>query len=213
MSLTEIIERWKGDQAHGVKKLNVNGTELRKKKVFFERTGGVVECNSICTCPATCVNRVDQRPREIGVQVFKTHDKRGWGVRSMTDIAEGRMISMYTGLIIQRQDVQNLAEHRASYCFDLDVLERLDEERPPGNSYTVGASGCGTGSGNWTRFINHSCEPNLETIPVMYETMLQVKPIGPGSSVWPLTDFRTIFPTWYSWPTGPFELIPSTGVE
>ncbi|KAJ6555188.1 hypothetical protein DFH09DRAFT_924133, partial [Mycena vulgaris] len=119
----------------------------------------VVECNSLCACSSDCANRIAQRPRRIAIQIFKT-GKRGWGVRAAVDIEKGAMVGIYTG---RRQEVETLPSFRVSYCFDLDALE--DSTKTPKNSYSVDAFACG----NWTRFINHCCEPNLKIIPVMYD--------------------------------------------
>ncbi|KAJ7252953.1 hypothetical protein C8J57DRAFT_1474092, partial [Mycena rebaudengoi] len=75
-------------------------------------------------------------------------------------------VGLYTGLLIRREEADKLSGSRASYCFDLDVNEDPDEETPE-NAYSVDAYGCG----NWTRFINHSCSPNLQIITVVYDTM------------------------------------------
>ncbi|KAJ6629377.1 hypothetical protein B0H10DRAFT_1776379, partial [Mycena sp. CBHHK59/15] len=66
----------------------------------------------------------------------------------------------------RREEADKLSGSRASYCFDLDVNEDPGEE-PPENAYSVDAFGCG----NWTRFINHSCAPNLQIFSVVYDTM------------------------------------------
>ncbi|KAJ7347909.1 hypothetical protein DFH08DRAFT_866884 [Mycena albidolilacea] len=123
----------------------------------------IFECNERCPCPSDCCNRVAQRPRQIGIQIFKT-EKCGWGVRATVEIRKRSILGIYTGMVIRRQDVGNLVVK--TYTFDLDGMEDPDEE-PPENSYSVDAFGCG----NWTRFINHSCEPNLKVIPAVYDTM------------------------------------------
>ncbi|KAF7377991.1 SET-domain-containing protein [Mycena sanguinolenta] len=130
----------------------------------FNTDSEIIECNNACECPADCTNRVAQFPRRLPVQIFKTL-KRGWGVRIPVDLVRGEVIGLYTGLLIRREEADKLSGSRASYCFDLDVNEAPDEE-PPENAYSVDAYGCG----NWTRFINHSCDPNLQIISVVYDT-------------------------------------------
>ncbi|KAJ7143773.1 hypothetical protein C8R44DRAFT_758863 [Mycena epipterygia] len=131
----------------------------------FNTESEIVECNSYCACPPKCANRVAQFPRRLPVQIFKT-EKRGWGARMPVDLVRGRIVGLYTGLLIRREEADKLSGSRASYCFDLDINEEPDED-PPENSYSVDAYGCG----NWTRFINHSCSPNLQIISVVYDTM------------------------------------------
>ncbi|KAJ7620960.1 SET domain-containing protein [Roridomyces roridus] len=133
----------------------------------FNTDEEITECNTYCSCPPKCINRVAQFPRPLPVQIFKT-EERGWGARIPVNLVRGRVVGLYTGLLIRREDADKLSGRRASYCFDLDVNEAPDED-PPENAYSVDAYGCG----NWTRFINHSCVPNLKIISVVYDTMPQ----------------------------------------
>ncbi|KAJ7897872.1 SET domain-containing protein [Mycena olivaceomarginata] len=125
----------------------------------------IIECNNCCGCPRECPNRVVQFPRQIPVQIFKA-GRRGWGARVPVELIKGQVVGLYTGLLIRRDEASRLSGSRASYCFDLDVNEDPDEE-PSENVYSVDAYACG----NWTRFLNHSCSPNLQIISVVYETM------------------------------------------
>ncbi|KAJ6480253.1 hypothetical protein C8R45DRAFT_1004964 [Mycena sanguinolenta] len=123
----------------------------------------VVECNPYCTCPTTCGNRVAQRPRRIPIEVFKT-ERCGWGVRATEDVVRGTVVGVYTGKLIPRAEAEELRGDRKQYCFDLDYNE---EGVPLEETYSVDAFECG----NWTRFINHSCSPNLHVQPVVYDTL------------------------------------------
>jgi len=67
---------------------------------------------------------------------------------------------MYTGKLIERWKVSKLVKEAADYTFDLD----LDEESA-GKRWSVSAYWCG----NWTRFLNHSCAPNLRVYPVFID--------------------------------------------
>ncbi|KAJ7746195.1 SET domain-containing protein [Mycena olivaceomarginata] len=123
----------------------------------------VVECNPYCNCPTTCGNRVVQRPRRIPIEVFKT-ERRGWAVRGTEDVVRGTVVGVYTGKLIPRAEAEKLQGDRKQYCFDLDYNE---EDVPSEKTYSVDAFECG----NWTRFINHSCSPNLRVQPVVYDTL------------------------------------------
>ncbi|KAJ7460503.1 hypothetical protein B0H11DRAFT_2198970 [Mycena galericulata] len=131
----------------------------------FNTESEIIECNRFCACSDNCVNRVAQIPRKIAIQIFKTENKRGWGARAPISLSAGQVLGLYTGLLMRRDEANKLTGSRASYCFDLDVNEEPDED-PPTNSYSVDAFGCG----NWTRFLNHSCSPNLKIISVVYES-------------------------------------------
>ncbi|KAJ7686433.1 hypothetical protein B0H14DRAFT_3534574 [Mycena olivaceomarginata] len=123
----------------------------------------VVECNPYCSCPTTCGNRVVQRPRRIPIEVFKT-ERRGWAVHATEDVVRGPVVGVYTGKLIPRAEAEKLQGDRKQYCFDLDYNE---EDVPSEKTYSVDAFECG----NWTRFINHSCSPNLRVQPVVYDTL------------------------------------------
>ncbi|KAF5353913.1 hypothetical protein D9756_007135 [Leucocoprinus leucothites] len=125
----------------------------------------VLECNEACSCKADCINRVAQRPRDVPLEIFKTHGK-GWGVRASVDIVRGKVIGMYTGLIT-REEASNNPE--ACYIFDLDGQENPEDDQDGGarGMFSVDAETCG----NWTRFINHSCGPNIAVYLAVYDTI------------------------------------------
>ncbi|KAJ7143766.1 hypothetical protein C8R44DRAFT_139759 [Mycena epipterygia] len=123
----------------------------------------VVECNAYCHCSMACPNRVTQRPRQIPIEVFKTL-RCGWGVRAPVDVERGRVLGVYTGKLIQRAEAEALTGEAKEYCFDLDYNEG---DAPQEQLYSVDSLKCG----NWTRFINHSCAPNLRVQPVVYDTV------------------------------------------
>jgi len=127
----------------------------------------VIECNSLCRCdPTSCQNRVAQLPRDVPIDVFKTGNC-GWGVRAPVDIEQGKVLGIYTGLLVPRDIAEADDEtYDKSYMFDLDGREDPSEETPE-NAYSVDSRTCG----NWSRFINHSCSPNLRVYLVVYDTI------------------------------------------
>ncbi|KAJ7062066.1 hypothetical protein C8F01DRAFT_1136325 [Mycena amicta] len=113
---------------------------------MFNTHNEVVECNKNCACPSDCINRVAQRPRQIPIQI---------------------VLGLYTG---KRQDADRLTGTRGCYCFDLDANEDLTndtDDAESDNLYSVDASP----AGNWTRFLNHSCDPNMTAITVVFDSM------------------------------------------
>ncbi|KAG8217880.1 hypothetical protein J3R82DRAFT_6046 [Butyriboletus roseoflavus] len=122
----------------------------------------VIECNKHCGCDYDCGNRVAQHPRNIGIEIFDT-ERCGWGVRALDDIPKGKVLGTYTG---RRDDVDKLPEEHQGYLFDLDGTEVRDSENL-GGRYSVDSYECG----NWTRFVNHSCGPNMEVYCVVYDTI------------------------------------------
>lgn len=113
----------------------------------------IFECNKACKCSVNCPNRVVQKGRKQTLCIFKTKG-RGWGVRTERAIAKGQYICEYVGEIISYEETERRGkEYDAvgrTYLFDLDFNEK-------DNPYTVDAAKFG----NVSRFINHSCDPNL----------------------------------------------------
>lgn len=113
----------------------------------------IFECNKACKCNENCPNRVVQKGRKQTLCIFKT-EGRGWGVRTERAIAKGQYICEYVGEIISYEETERRGkEYDAvgrTYLFDLDFNEK-------DNPYTVDAAKYG----NVSRFINHSCDPNL----------------------------------------------------
>ncbi|KAF9462485.1 hypothetical protein BDZ94DRAFT_1260968 [Collybia nuda] len=128
----------------------------------------VIECNKFCKCNfKTCPNRVAQRPRDIPIEIFKTV-YCGWGVRAPIDIQQGKVLGLYTGELIHRVVADALEGDDRAYIFDLDGQEDPNSETPEGlDAYSVDSRKYG----NWTRFLNHSCSPNVQVYLVVYDTI------------------------------------------
>lgn len=113
----------------------------------------IFECNKACSCSEKCPNRVVQKGRKQTLCIFKTKEC-GWGVRTERAIAKGQYICEYVGEVISSEESERRGkEYDAvgrTYLFDLDFNEK-------DNPYTIDAAKYG----NVSRFINHSCDPNL----------------------------------------------------
>lgn len=131
-----------------------------KKRLRVSHTQMIFECDDGCACDADCTNRVTQQPRLFPLQIFKTHDGRGWGLKTAVGIPKGTFLMQYTGEIIDQDESvrrgEKYDEIGLSYLFDLDFNDDADA------IYTIDAFKCG----NLSRLINHSCEPNCRIWPV-----------------------------------------------
>ncbi|KAI1133563.1 SET domain-containing protein [Nemania abortiva] len=124
----------------------------------------IYECHESCVCSPNCPNRVVEKGRKVPLQIFRT-ENRGWGVRSTVDIQKGQFIDKYMGEIItgqeadQRRAQSHLAQRKDVYLFALDKFSNSDsyDERLRGPPLEVD----GEFMSGPTRFINHSCNPNL----------------------------------------------------
>jgi len=120
----------------------------------------IFECNDFCGCGEGCPNRVVQLGRKCIVNIVKTKEK-GWGVFAGSKrIPAGTFVGVYAGELIR----DSVGEERGmkynafgkTYLFDIDCYY-LRQENPDWEvSYVVDAYH----AGNFTRFLNHSCEPN-----------------------------------------------------
>jgi len=120
----------------------------------------IYECNKRCACGPECTNRVVQKGRKHKLQIYRTDNGCGWGVRAMENIRAGSFVVEYVGEVITSDEAEERgkkydAEGR-TYLFDLDF--NLGDE----NLYTVDAAFYG----NCSHFINHSCDPNLNIFNV-----------------------------------------------
>ncbi|KAJ3790674.1 hypothetical protein GGU10DRAFT_146846 [Lentinula aff. detonsa] len=154
----------------------------------------VIECNQYCNCTLSeCSNRVAQRPRSVPIEIFKTEaltesgldededysgsqgastgSKRGWGVRCTAQVVKrGTVLGSYTGEIVYRQTANLLQGIHGTYVFDLDGKDPAEDNEELNENvqiYSIDARKCG----NWTRFLNHSCLPNLAVYSAVWDTI------------------------------------------
>lgn len=136
--------------------------------VIWDENIPIYECNDKCTCDKNCRNRVTQTGSRIKLCIFKTSDGRGWGVRTLQSIVRGTYIALYAGMIITSAEATRKNDQVRRYLFNLDYDQGDSGARSAAASggrksrkktcdYVIDAYG----QGNVTRFINHSCDPNL----------------------------------------------------
>lgn len=111
----------------------------------------VIECGDLCECGPSCINRLSQKPKTAPICLFKTKN-RGWGIKTMSSIAKGTLIIEYVGELIGQSE----ANSRSETAFLFDLKSDLSSDN---RYYTIDAFKYG----NLSRFINHSCEPNMST--------------------------------------------------
>lgn len=161
---------------------HANGRDagLLRTKLLDSR-GALFECHESCACSKSCPNRVVERGRTVPLQVFKTTN-RGWGklncqctiestfnndigVRCSEPIKKGQFVDCYIGEVItpqeadKRRRASDLASQKDVYLFALDKFSDPESHdlRLKGRSLEVD----GEFMSGPTRFINHSCDPNL----------------------------------------------------
>ncbi|KAG8678545.1 hypothetical protein FRC09_019752, partial [Ceratobasidium sp. 395] len=138
--------------------LDVTGFAFNKDGTVKFHLGAVFGCNSKCSCDLECRNKVWQQGRKHKVVIRKTKEK-GWGVFAGERIPAGSYIGIFAGELLtnaavkQRSQIYDTSEH--TYLFSIDFHHlKVGTGRP---EYVVD----GSRVGNFTRFLNHSCSPNL----------------------------------------------------
>lgn len=133
---------------------------------YLNSRAPIYECHEACHCPEdSCPNRVVERGRTVPLQIFRTSDHRGWGVRTMRELRRGQFVDCYLGEVIRPEEAErrrhnsSKAQRKDVYLFGLDKFTDPDSMDPR----LVGAplEVDGEFMSGPTRFINHSCDPNL----------------------------------------------------
>ena len=130
-----------------------------RDRCLIEVCDAVYECGAECKGGLKCMLKLVQHGLPRDLEVFMTKD-RGWGVRCWHKILAGDFISEYLGEILTSEEAD--LRDNDEYFFDLQVVP-LDSRGAQG-AISQGKSEFlidGRVRGNITRFINHSCVPNL----------------------------------------------------
>lgn len=119
----------------------------------------VYECNDNCMCndKNICENRVTQKGLTKKLKVDFISSSKGFGVFALENIQKGEFICEYVGQIINKYTAlrkinENLINKKPNYVLQV----RENYEKIAINTFIDAEK-----SGNVSRFLNHSCEPNL----------------------------------------------------
>ncbi|PQP92515.1 histone-lysine N-methyltransferase SUVR5 [Prunus yedoensis var. nudiflora] len=142
-----------------------------KGRIILEEGYLVYECNQMCSCNRTCPNRVLQNGVRVKLEVFKT-EKKGWAVRAGEAILRGTFVCEYIGEVLDELEANDrrnrYGKDGCGYLYEVDAhindMSRLVEGQV---NYVIDS----TNYGNVSRFINHSCSPNLVNHQVLVESM------------------------------------------
>uniref|UniRef100_A0A6N2N823 Histone-lysine N-methyltransferase n=1 Tax=Salix viminalis TaxID=40686 RepID=A0A6N2N823_SALVM len=142
-----------------------------KGRLVLEEGYLVYECNSMCNCNKTCPNRVLQNGIRVKLEVFKT-DNKGWAVRAGEPILRSTFICEYIGEVLNEQEASNrrdrYGKEGCSYIYKIDAHTNDMSRMVEGQAHYFIDS---TKYGNVSRFINHSCMPNLVNHQVLVNSM------------------------------------------
>ncbi|KAF5354317.1 hypothetical protein D9756_007343 [Leucocoprinus leucothites] len=147
--------------------LEIDGCVYEKNGRLKHPRYPIFECNDLCSCEGDCRNRVVQHGRKVQLSVRKTQGK-GWGVfNGPKRLPKGTFLGIYAGELLTDEQGEIRGRYYntlgKSYLFDIDFwhLKKGFDPDEWHNKYVVDAYH----AGNFTRFLNHSCEPNARLFP------------------------------------------------
>ncbi|XP_078421729.1 histone-lysine N-methyltransferase NSD3 isoform X2 [Cetorhinus maximus] len=111
------------------------------------------ECHPI-VCPAgeRCQNQCFTKRLYPETELVRT-EARGWGLCTKVDIKKGQFVTEYVGELIDEEECRNRIKHAHESNVTNFYLLTLTKDR------IIDAGP----KGNYSRFMNHSCNPNCET--------------------------------------------------
>uniref|UniRef100_A0A452J0G4 Histone-lysine N-methyltransferase NSD3 n=1 Tax=Gopherus agassizii TaxID=38772 RepID=A0A452J0G4_9SAUR len=111
------------------------------------------ECHpQVCPAGERCQNQCFTKRLYPDAEIIKT-DRRGWGLRTKRNIKKGEFVNEYVGELIDEEEcrlrIKRAHENSITNFYMLTVTkDRIIDAGP---------------KGNFSRFMNHSCNPNCET--------------------------------------------------
>lgn len=149
-------------------------------RLFSMHQFGIFECNSGCSCDASCMNRITQMGMLCRLQLSPHSATTGWGVRALHFIPKGAYITKYCGRIVDFEQLDPNNDLQVAYRFALEYANLNDsfckneETDLPRKKLFEGSDRYfnidGSLESNVARFFNHSCSPNLFAQEVFTET-------------------------------------------
>ncbi|XP_066478512.1 histone-lysine N-methyltransferase NSD2 [Tiliqua scincoides] len=112
------------------------------------------ECHpQVCPAGERCQNQCFTKRQYPETKIIKT-DGKGWGLVAKRDIKKGEFVNEYVGEVIDEEECMA----RIKYAHENDITHfymlTIDKDR------IIDAGP----KGNYSRFMNHSCQPNCETL-------------------------------------------------
>ncbi|XP_023955080.2 histone-lysine N-methyltransferase SETMAR [Bicyclus anynana] len=144
---------------------HTKGVYIMNRKNNVTCTYPVIECSELCRCSDNCGNRLVQKGPINSLYVKPSENKlKGLGLYTNTYIPKGSFICEYAGEVLTKSQAMsryhyNEKHGRMNYIFCLNehVAGKTTQMYIDPSSF-----------GNIGRYINHSCEPNCEIVPVRF---------------------------------------------
>ncbi|XP_072262668.1 histone-lysine N-methyltransferase NSD2 isoform X2 [Pyxicephalus adspersus] len=111
------------------------------------------ECHpQVCPAGERCQNQCFTKRQYPETKMIKTEGK-GWGLIATRDIKKGEFVNEYVGELIDEEECMNRIRHAQENDIMHFYMLTIDKDR------IIDAGP----KGNYSRFMNHSCQPNCET--------------------------------------------------
>ncbi|KAK7904576.1 hypothetical protein WMY93_017183 [Mugilogobius chulae] len=111
------------------------------------------ECHSqVCPSGDRCCNQDFTKRLYPDTKIIKTPGK-GWGLISLRDIKKGEFVNEYIGELIDEEECHSRIKYAQENNITNFYMLTIDKDR------IIDAGP----KGNYSRFMNHSCQPNCET--------------------------------------------------
>ncbi|KAG6496762.1 hypothetical protein ZIOFF_044634 [Zingiber officinale] len=116
----------------------------------------IKECWSKCGCSMHCGNRLVQRGITRNLQVFRTSEEKGWGLRTLDELPRGAFVCEYVGEVLTNMELydrtmQTTGNAKHTYPVLLDADWGSEGTLKDEEALCLDA----TFYGNVARFINH----------------------------------------------------------
>ncbi|XP_014772580.2 histone-lysine N-methyltransferase SETMAR [Octopus bimaculoides] len=146
-----------------------------------ELSSPIYECHQDCSCSSNCSNQLVQHGIRFKTEVFSASPDKGFGLRTLEFIPRGSFVSEYAGEVISDNEAKqrtSLIEQQTQMNYILVLKEHYGDK-------LVQTCVDPTYFGNISRFMNHSCEPNL------WMTAVRVSNAVPKLSLFALRDVNS----------------------
>ncbi|KAL4447309.1 hypothetical protein ABPG77_007342 [Micractinium sp. CCAP 211/92] len=162
-----------------LKKLNHGQLPYTSSGQLFGLRPVIYECGpwARCSYGKDCPQAVSQRGIRFRLELFKTSNGCGWGVRSWDMIPQHSFICLYVAQIYDAEEHEKLVatveEQDAEYTFDLVPRPDVDWDgseipaRELDGQRRVHFVACGMRKRNIGAWFNHSCAPNCFVQPLL----------------------------------------------
>ncbi|XP_066575827.1 histone-lysine N-methyltransferase NSD2 isoform X1 [Amia ocellicauda] len=111
------------------------------------------ECHpAVCPAGERCHNQGFTKRQYPETKIIKTAGK-GWGLVSKREIKKGEFVNEYVGELIDEEECRARIKHAQENDITHFYMLTIDKDR-------IIDAGL---KGNYSRFMNHSCQPNCET--------------------------------------------------